>query len=124
LSFLTLLALVLLLRSGVKDSLGQPPFTRNPNNRQEKLEREILAYYVAHPDAKDTPGGILKWWFSTNTSRWRIEEVATALGSMTARGWLTSRKMRQAEQIYSLNKKKLGEITIFLSDAPVADESK
>ena len=120
---MTLLALVLLLRSGVKDSLGQPTFTRKPNNRQEKLEREILAYYVAHPDAKDTPGGILKWWFSTNPSRWRIEEVATALGSMTARGWLTSRKMRQAEQIYSLNKKKLGEITIFLSDAPVADES-
>jgi hypothetical protein len=112
------------MRSGVKYSLGQPTFTRNPNTRQEKLEQEILAYYVAHPDAKDTPGGILKWWFSTNPSRWRIEEVATALGSMTARGWLTSRKMRQAEQLYSLNKEKLDEITIFLSDAPIADESK
>jgi hypothetical protein len=118
------MALVLLLRSGVKPSLGQPTFTKNPNTRQEKLEREILAYYAAHPDAKDTPGGILKWWFPANPSRWRIEEVAAALESMTARGWLTSRKIRQAEQIYSLNKEKLGEITIFLSDAPVDDAPK
>lgn len=122
--FLTLLAVVLLLRSWVKYSLGQPTFTKNPNTRQEKLEREILAYYAAHPDAKDTPGGILKWWFPANPSRWRIEEVATALESMTARGWLTSRRMRQAEQIYSLNKEKLGEITIFLRDAPLDDAPK
>jgi len=108
----------------VKYSLGQSTSTGNPNTRQEKLEREILAYYAAHPDAKDTPGGILKWWFPANPSRWRIGEVATALESMTARGWLTSRRMRQAEQIYSLNKEKLGEITIFLSDAPVDDAPK
>jgi hypothetical protein len=108
----------------VKYSLDQPTFTKNPNTRQEKLEREILAYYAAHPDAKDTPGGILKWWFSANPSRWRIGEVATVLESLTARGWLTSRRMRQAEQIYSLNKEKLGEITIFLSDAPVDDAPK
>ena len=118
------MALLLLVCSWVKYSLGQPTFTENPNNKQEKLEREILAYYAAHPDAKDTPGGILKWWFPANPSRWRVEEVATALESMTARGWLTSRRMRQAEQIYSLNKEKLGEITIFLSDAPITDESK
>jgi hypothetical protein len=108
----------------VKYSLGQPTFTKNPNTRQEKLEREILAYYAAHPDAKDTPSGILKWWFPANPSRWRIEEVATALESMTARGWLTSRRMRQAEQIYSLNKEKLGEIRIFLRDAPLEDAPK
>jgi hypothetical protein len=32
--------------------------------------------------------------------------------------------MRQAEQIYSLNKEKLGEITTFLNDLPLDDESK
>jgi len=43
--------------------------------------------------------------------------VAAALESMTARGWLISRSMRQAEQIYSLNKEKSDEIESFLAGA-------
>lgn len=96
--------------------MGEPTVTENPDTRQEQLQREILAYYNTHPDAKDTPAGILKWWFPASPKRWRVEDVAAALESMTARGWLVSRRIRQAEQIYSLNKGKLGEITEFLAD--------
>jgi hypothetical protein len=106
----------------VKPSLGQPTITENPDTnpdtRQEDLQREILAYYNAHPDAKDTAGGILKWWFPASPNRWRIEEVTAALESMTARGWLSCRRIREAEQIYSLNKEKLSEIENFLAQAP------
>lgn len=109
------LALVLLASSQVKPSLDQPTVTENPETRREELRREILGYYNAHPDAKDTPGGILKWWFPANPRRWRVEEVAEVLESMTARGWLISRRMRQAERIYSLNKEKLGAIETFLA---------
>jgi hypothetical protein len=110
------LALVLLTIGSVKTFVGgQPTITENPDTRQEELQREILAYYSAHPDAKDTPGGILKWWFPASPKRWRVEEVAAALESMAARGWLSSRRIRQAEQIYSLNKEKLGEVESFLA---------
>lgn len=95
--------------------MGQPTITENPDTRREELQREILAYYSAHPDAKDTAGGILKWWFSASPNRWRIEEVAAVLEAMSARGWLISRRIRQAEQIYSLNKEKRGEIDVFLA---------
>jgi len=37
---------------------------------------------------------------------------------MTARGWLISRRIREAERIYSLNKEKSGEIENFLARAP------
>jgi hypothetical protein len=101
----------------VKNSLVQPTFTENSQDRQEKLKREILAYCVGHPDAKDTVAGILKWWFvPTTPSRWRIDEVRTALESLVAKGWLTSRMIRQSEQIYGLNKAKLAEIQAFLNN--------
>lgn len=97
--------------------MAQPTFTENPNDRQEKIKREILAYCVAHPDAKDALGGILKWWLAPRRNQWRIEEVRTALENLTAKAWLTSRMMRQAEQIYSLNKEKIQEIETFLGNS-------
>ncbi len=117
------LASLLLASLQVNPSLGRPTVTENPDTRQEELRREILAYYNAHPDAKDTPGGILKWWFPASPKRWRIEEVAQALEAMTARGWLVSRKMRQAERIYSLNKEKSDEIAKFLARSPAKPEA-
>jgi hypothetical protein len=98
----------------VKDSLTPSAFTENPGKRQEKLQREILTYCVEHPDAKDTLSGILKWWFADSRSRWRSDEVGTALESLAAKDWLTARMIRQSERIYGLNKTKLSEIEIFL----------
>ena len=98
----------------VKDSLAQLALTESPSDRQEKLQREILTYCVEHPDAKDTLSGILKWWFADTLSRWRSDEVGTALESLTAKGWLTARMIRRSEQIYGLNKAKSDEIETFL----------
>ena len=97
--------------------LGQPTHSDEESQRQEKLTREILTYCVEHPDAKDTVEGILTWWFHAGETHWRVEEVKAALRFLTAQGWLTSRSMRQSEEIYGLTKEKMAEIRMFLSDS-------
>ncbi|MGH7875018.1 MAG: hypothetical protein ACREQO_22725 [Candidatus Binatia bacterium] len=84
-------------------------------SRQEQLRHAILSYCVEHPDAKDTVEGILYWWFRAAASpRWRNTEVKQALESLIAEGWLTSRKLRQSDEIYGVKKEKLVEIETYL----------
>ncbi|MGE5217825.1 MAG: hypothetical protein ACM3SP_12560 [Chloroflexota bacterium] len=78
------------------------------------MARSLLAYCVEHPDAKDTVEGIQRWWFTTGQTSWGVDEVRNALESLTARKWLTRRTVRQAEEIYGVNKEKLDEIKSFL----------
>ena len=99
----------------VKDVLGQPTHADDESQRQEELTRAILKYCVEHPDAKDTVDGILRWWFPAGEARWRVDEVKAALKSLTANGWLISRKLQQAEEIYGISKEKMTEIQAFLS---------
>ncbi len=97
----------------MKKSLVQPTFTQS--NRREELVRAILAYCVEHPEAKDTVEGILTWWFAAAETNWSAEEVRIALKFLTAKGWITSRTIRESEEIYGVSKEKLPEITEFLS---------
>lgn len=100
-----------------KDVLGQPTHAVDYKIRRETLTRAILRYCVEHPDAKDTVDGILRWWFAAGKAHWRVDEVKTVLGVLTTKGWLTSRKVQQSEEIFSINKEKVAEIEKFLSDA-------
>jgi hypothetical protein len=108
----------------VKVSLAPPASTENPSDRQERITRGILAYCVAHPDAKDALDGILKWWFPASPSPWRAEEVKSALEDLTAMTWLTRRTISQTEQIYGLNKEKIGEINTLLGNPRSTREGK
>jgi hypothetical protein len=109
------LASPLLYPVRVKDVLGKP--THAAAERQEKLTRAILKYCVEHPDAKDTVDGILRWWFPAGEGHWRVDEVNSALTALTAKGWMTSRKVQHAEEIYGISKQKIPEIQIFLNSS-------
>jgi len=98
----------------VKNVLGQPTHTETQHQRHLRLKRELLTYCIEHPDAKDTVEGILRWWFSAGEVSRRADDVKAALDELTAKGWLTSRKIRQSEVIYGLNKDKAAEIRRFL----------
>jgi hypothetical protein len=75
----------------------------------EQVIRGILQYLVKHPEAKDTPEGIYKWWLPDG-HRWGRREVQEALDFMTLKGWLTKRKTALTKEVYGINKDKLGEI--------------
>lgn len=107
----------------MKKVLGKPTHTETQKQRHLRLKRELLTYCINHPDAKDTVEGILRWWFPAGEVRWRAEEVKTALDELTAREWITSRSIRQAEVIYGLNKDKTAEINKFLSHSSAASKT-
>jgi hypothetical protein len=75
----------------------------------------LLQYLIAHPDAKDTLQGILRWWFPGNMDR-EETEVQEALDLLVARSWLTQRRTIPSRTLYGLNKKKLEEIKVFLRE--------
>ena len=102
----------------VKYALGEPSAVEKLATEQKNIMREILTYCLAHPDAKDTAGGILKWWFPRSGNSWRPDEVGEALEWMTAHGWLTSRTLANTAQLYGLNKERVTEIEAFLISSP------
>jgi hypothetical protein len=76
--------------------------------------REILQYLIEHPDAKDTPEGITKWWRSTGKSEWRKEDIQSALAHLASKGWLTVRSSSPPQKIYGFNKKYIKAIRAYL----------
>lgn len=79
------------------------------------LEREILAYLVSHPDAKDTVRGILHWWLSdADGGKLQPLMVENALDSLVARNWITQSGMEK-DAVYGLEINHLAEIREFLS---------
>jgi hypothetical protein len=82
----------------------------------QTVMRELLRYLIAHPDAKDTLEGIVKWWLSTNQGEWSRAVVQAALDLLVKRGWLTVRGIIPARKIYGVNPARLDEIRAFLRE--------
>jgi hypothetical protein len=77
--------------------------------------RLILQYCIEHPDAKDTPEGIQKWWLPKGQMDRGIDEVQSALDLLISRGWLRKRGRIPSKEIYGINKDCIPEIRSFLS---------
>ena len=84
--------------------------------------RHILQYLIAHPDAKDTIRGILRWWLPGGVGAWEEAVVQDALDMLVARGWLTQRQTSPSRILYGVDKVQLGEIQTFLRDIEAAGE--
>jgi hypothetical protein len=74
----------------------------------------ILEYLIAHPDAKDTLRGILRWWLPGPPHTWEEGEVQKTLEGLVAKGWLTQRQTTASQILYGLNQQKRAEILAFL----------
>lgn len=48
---------------------------------------EIRLYLLRNPQAKDTAGGIHRWWIPAGEERFTREDVQSALDYMVRRGW-------------------------------------
>ena len=94
-----------------KDSLlnreGQP-------DGDKQVIREILQYLWAHPNAKDTFDGVLRWWRPKNTPEWRKDDLQKGLDFLILKSWLTVRNLSRGQKIYGLNTEFMEEIKKFL----------
>jgi hypothetical protein len=91
-------------------------------SRQRSLLHQILAYVVAHPEAKDTLEGIRKWWGLEGRAAVREDEVQGALDVLVARDWMIKREVTPAPRIYGVNKNQLTEIRAFLQELELGAE--
>jgi hypothetical protein len=83
-------------------------------DRRQALMREILQYLTAHPDAKDTVDGILKWWLPGHPIEWEKEEVQETLDHFVSKGWLVIRPLSLSRELYCVQKEQLKEMKRFL----------
>ncbi len=74
--------------------------------------RQISAYLLQHPDAKDSIEGISKWWLSGQQPK--DEEIQKALDFLVTTGWMTEWATPGCKTIYRVNKMSLPEIKGFL----------
>jgi len=83
---------------------------------RDRLEtaREILRYFVRHPDAKDTVEGIANWWFGSGQADRSVEEVAESLRLLLVRGLVIERQAAALRPYYQVNPTKRTEIASFL----------
>ena len=79
--------------------------------------RYILQYLIAHPDAKDSLEGILRWWLPGDFGAWEEGEVREALDALVTREWLTWRCITPSQSLYGMNREKLEEIQRFLRES-------
>jgi hypothetical protein len=75
---------------------------------------DVLRYFVAHPQAKDTISGIGKWWLAKRMSPEERRKLEKSLDLLVAKGWLTGRCAPKSGTIYSVNVSRLEEIQQFL----------
>jgi hypothetical protein len=83
---------------------------------KRQAARDILTYFLKHPEAQDTAEGIAEWWILEQEIQRRLDEVQQALQSLTEEGLLLSRRPAEAKTLYGVNPERLSDIQRFLSE--------
>jgi hypothetical protein len=81
----------------------------------EEIERAILRYLAAHPEAKDTLEGIAEWWLLREWTTRKYVAVERALRDLVSKDLIWESAIGQQTPSYSLNRQKLDEVMSILS---------
>jgi hypothetical protein len=84
-------------------------------DKKLQIAFEILAYLIENQDAQDTLEGIIEWWLLDWVIRSQTVKVKEALNELVARGWVLEHVGKDSRIRYSVNPKKLEEISSFLN---------
>lgn len=79
-----------------------PPVETAAANEGE-IERSILAYLHAHPQAADTLRGIATWWLPRQRYESGCQRIEQVLGGMVQKGLLHREQLPDGEVLYTLN---------------------
>ena len=64
------------------------PVSGPDQERDDALQRDLLAYLREHPHAMDSVEGIAAWWLPRHQVRVAVESVTRALDTLASRGLL------------------------------------
>lgn len=86
-----------------------------------ELVREILGYFLKHPQSADSLEGVARWRLLDKVIRRSLDETSIALEWLVSEGYLEKTYVRGGDGIYSLNQQKRDEAERFLrQDEPPA----
>lgn len=77
--------------------------------------REILQYFVEHPQASDDLEGIARWRLLQQHITWQVEQVRRALELLVHLDLLCQQETAASGRRYSLNGAKVAESKIFFA---------
>lgn len=78
----------------------------------------ILGYLCSHPSAKDTAGGVSRWWLRGAGVEANELVVEEALKYLAIKGWVTVAKTPSGQLLYGLNVLKHSVLQQFLHEQP------
>jgi hypothetical protein len=93
--------------------------------RRRCIERDVLAYVLERPAAKDTAEGVRHWWLK-NGAGLTGRDVRVVLSALAVKGWLAVRGMQgesgEDALVYELNTSCTDEIRRHLAVLRAAEE--
>jgi hypothetical protein len=63
----------------------------------------ILEHMLQHPEAKDTVGGIQRWWLADEGREHGQDQVHEALEFMARRGWVVENSFGEDTCVYGVS---------------------
>jgi len=81
--------------------------------------KEILGYFLRHPQAADTLEGVARWRLMEERVHRSVAEVDQALNWLVSEGFLLKECARDADPIFRMNRAKDGEAQGFVKAAGV-----
>jgi hypothetical protein len=72
-------------------------------NPDEEVAREILRYFLRHPEAVDNLAGIARWRLMQETVRTSVEKTTEALAWLIGEGFMREETRMGTGQLFRLN---------------------
>jgi hypothetical protein len=90
---------------------------------EQQIAYDILSYLAENPDAQDTLKGISEWWLSEQTGEPNTALVEEVLTILVSDGLVVAREREGAQTYYKVNRRRLKEITVLLTQFKSSDAS-
>jgi hypothetical protein len=78
--------------------------------------RDVLGYFLRHPEAADTLEGVARWRLMQERIQQSVEEVAQALEWLVVEGLLLVESAQGADPVFRLSREKASEAEKFVTD--------
>ena len=80
----------------------------------EEIAKEILDYFLRHPEAADTLSGIARWRLLEEAVHRNVASTQSALYWLTTQGFLQEVSMKGTESVFCLNRDKRADAERFV----------
>jgi hypothetical protein len=85
-----------------------------PPPTHPRLAKDLLGYYVRHPQAADTAEGLVRWRLLEEWVERTLRETEDALNWLVAQGYLQQRTVAGRPPLFVLNSERQSEAEAFL----------